>query len=107
MDNVVVFDYISADVAKDILRLQVNKVINNFKLEKQIKLSLSDKAFNTLYEKATLNLEDGGRGIGNALETYLINPLSSYMFNINNKVEELEITNIIALTEDDVIIECK
>ena len=107
MDNVVVFDYISKEVAKDILKLQVNKVVNNFKLEKQIKLSLSEEAFNTLYEKATLNLEDGGRGIGNAVETYLINPLSSYMFDINNNVSELTITSIIANSEDDVKIICK
>lgn len=107
MDNVIVFDYISKEVAKDILKLQVNKVVNNFKLEKQIKLSLSEEAFNTLYEKATLNLEDGGRGIGNAVETYLINPLSSYMFNINNNVSELTITSIIANSEDDVKIICK
>lgn len=107
MDNVIVFDYISKEVAKDILKLQVNKVVNNFKLEKQIKLSLSEEAFKTLYEKATLNLEDGGRGIGNAVETYLINPLSSYMFNINNNVSELTITSIIANSEDDVKIICK
>ena len=88
MDNVIVFDYISKEVAKDILKLQVNKVINNFKLEKQINLSLKQEAFDTLYEKASLNLEDGGRGIGNAVETYLINPLSSYMFDINNNVSE-------------------
>ena len=53
----------------------LNKInILREKLEKQIKLSLSDEAFDTLYEKASLNLEDGGRGIGNAVETYLINP---------------------------------
>ena len=47
-----------------------------------------------------MNLEDGGRGIGNAVETYLINPLSSYMFDINNKVEKLLINKIIALSEE-------
>ena len=108
MDNVVVFDYISKEVAKDILKLQVNKVINNFKLEKQVTLSLSEKAFNTLYEKASMNLEDGGRGIGNAVETYLINPLSGHMFdNHANKVDSVVIKEIVAVSEDDVKLICE
>lgn len=108
MDNVVVFDYISKEVAKDILKLQVNKVINNFKLEKQVTLSLSEKAFNTLYEKASMNLEDGGRGIGNAVETYLINPLSGHMFdNHENKVNSVVIKEIVAVSEDDVKLICE
>lgn len=108
MDNVVVFDYISKEVAKDILKLQVNKVINNFKLEKQVTLSLSEKAFNTLYEKASMNLEDGGRGIGNAVETYLINPLSGHMFdNHENKVDSVVIKEIVAVSEDDVKLICE
>lgn len=108
MDNIVVFDYISKEVAKDILKLQVNKVINNFKLEKQVTLSLSEKAFNTLYEKASMNLEDGGRGIGNAVETYLINPLSGHMFdNHENKVDSVVIKEIVAVSEDDVKLICE
>ena len=108
MDNIVVFDYISKEVAKDILKLQVNKVINNFKLEKQVTLSLSEKAFNTLYEKASMNLEDGGRGIGNAVETYLINPLSGHMFdNHENKINSVVIKEIVAVSEDDVKLICE
>ena len=108
MDNIVVFDYISKEVAKDILKLQVNKVINNFKLEKQVALSLSEQAFNTLYEKASMNLEDGGRGIGNAVETYLINPLSGHMFdNHENKINSVVIKEIVAVSEDDVKLICE
>ena len=108
MDNIVVFDYIGQEVAKDILKLQVNKVVNNFKLEKQITLTLSDSAFNTLYEKATHNLEDGGRGIGNAVETYLINPLSNYVFDTykENKTN-VHIKEIHAISEDDVKLICE
>ena len=108
MDNIVVFDYIGQEVAKDILKLQVNKVVNNFKLEKQITLTLSDSAFNTLYEKATHNLEDGGRGIGNAVETYLINPLSNYVFDTykENKTN-VHIKEIHVISEDDVKLICE
>ena len=102
------FGVVSEEVAKDILKLQVNKVVNNFKLEKQITLTLSDNAFNTLYEKATHNLEDGGRGIGNAVETYLINPLSNYVFDTyqENKTN-VHIEEINVISEDDVKLICK
>ena len=35
----------------------------------------------TLEEKALGNLENGGRGIGNIVESLFINPLSRYMFD--------------------------
>ncbi len=31
---------------------------------------------NSLYEKVSANVENGGRGVGNTLEQYLINPLA-------------------------------
>ena len=36
-----------------------------------------------LHERALENLDNGGRGVLNALETYLINPLSEYMLKNN------------------------
>ena len=35
----------------------------------------------TLKEKAIANLDNGGRGIGNIVESLLINPLSRYLFD--------------------------
>ena len=40
-----------------------------------------DKATDNLRKLAAGNLENGGRGIGNIIEEYLINPLSRYMFD--------------------------
>ena len=55
-----------------------------------------------------MNLEDGGRGIGNAVETYLINPLSGHMFdNHENKVDSVVIKEIVAVSEDDVKLICE
>ena len=80
-ENIVVFDFIREDVADEILKAQVNKIIANLQSEKKISLSLSDAAMETLRTKAVANLDNGGRGIGNIVESLLINPLSRYLFD--------------------------
>lgn len=80
-ENIVVFDFIREDVANEILKSQVNKIIANLRSEKNISLTLSDAAMKTLHDKAVDNLDNGGRGIGNIVESLLINPLSRYLFD--------------------------
>jgi len=80
-ENIVVFDFIREDVANEILKAQVNKIIRNLQSEKKITLSLSDAAMEVLRTKAVGNLDNGGRGIGNIVESLLINPLSRYLFD--------------------------
>ena len=80
-ENIVVFDFIREDIANEILKAQVNKIIRNLQSEKNITLSLSDAAMEVLRVKAVGNLDNGGRGIGNIVESLLINPLSRYLFD--------------------------
>lgn len=80
-ENIVVFDYIRPEVAVRILKSQVDKIIRNLQSEKRIAVSLSDAAYQTLEEKALANLSNGGRGIGNIVENFLINPLARYLFD--------------------------
>ena len=80
-ENIVVFDFIREDVAEEILLSQINKIIGNLKTEKNIDIVLSDKAKGVLKEHAIANLENGGRGIGNIVESLLINPLSRFLFD--------------------------
>lgn len=80
-ENIVVFDFIRPEVAKLILDAQVNKIIKNLMTEKTIELVLSEKAMSVLLSKAVDNLANGGRGIGNIVESLLINPLARYMFD--------------------------
>lgn len=80
-ENIVVFDFIRENVADEILASQINKIINRLAMDKNITLSLSDIAIQTLRRKAIDNLDNGGRGIGNIVESLLINPLSRYMFD--------------------------
>lgn len=80
-ENIVVFDFIRPDVAELILRSQIEKIVKNLEAEKRIILTISDNAFNKLMNKTLDNLGNGGRGIGNIVESLLINPLSRYMFD--------------------------
>lgn len=80
-ENIVVFDFIRPDVAKQILDAQVSKIINNMVMEKGIELIISDEARSVLLFKVLDNLENGGRGIGNIVESFLINPLARYLFD--------------------------
>jgi ATP-dependent Clp protease ATP-binding subunit ClpA len=80
-ENIVVFDFIREDVAGEILDSQIDRICNNLRTDKNIHLEISDKAKRTLLDKAIGNLDNGGRGIGNIVESMLINPLSRYMFD--------------------------
>lgn len=91
-ENIVVFDYIRPDVAKLILESQVKKIIRNLASEKKITLEILDTAMATLLEESLQNLQNGARGIGNIVESMLINPLSRYLFD--NHIEENTKLNI-------------
>ena len=98
-ENIIAFDYIRPDVAKLILKSQVNKIIKNLSAEKHITLTISEEAMTTLTDNALNNLQNGGRGIGNVVENLLINPLSRYLFD--NEIygnSEIVIENIVAGT---------
>lgn len=90
-ENIVVFDFIRADVAKSILSAQIDKIVKNVLSEKNIKITISESAMKTLETGALGNLENGGRGIGNIVESLFINPLSRYMFD-NEIFGDKEIT---------------
>lgn len=80
-ENIVVFDFIRPEVAKQILDAQITKIIKNLATEKGIELIITDKAKSVLIAKTLDNLGNGGRGIGNIVESLLINPLARYMFD--------------------------
>ena len=97
-DNVVVFDFIRKDSAEQILQSQIKKICRNIKVEKNISLTMTEKAVNVLKNAIITNLENGGRGIGNIVESYLVNPLSSYIFDhdlgYGDAIEIVDITSV-------------
>ena len=80
-ENIVVFDYIRPEAAKLILKSQVNKIIARMAEQKNIRIRIEDHAYAGLEEAATFDLSNGGRGIGNQVESLMINPLSRWLFD--------------------------
>lgn len=106
-ENFVVFDFIREDSALQILNKHIKTITNNIKDTKDINLIISDEAVDYLKKKSFGNLENGGRGIGNVIEKYFINPLARYIFD--EKVQAGQTVTINKILEEDkvVTLECK
>ena len=80
-NNIVVFDFIRPDAVPAILNKQIRNICTNLEDSHNIRLKLSESsnAWKVLADKALQNLSFGGRGIGNIVEKYLINPLGVAM----------------------------
>ena len=97
-DNFVVFDFIREPVAKLILDSQLSKITQRIKESKDINVSITNAAKSFLIEKSFGNLENGGRGIGNIVEKFLINPLARFIFD--NKIDSGKTINILSISEE-------
>jgi ATP-dependent Clp protease ATP-binding subunit ClpA len=90
-ENIVVFDYIRQEAGEAILRAQVDKIIRRLEEQKQIRLHITDEAYGELHDAALEDLSNGGRGIGNQVESLLINPLSRWLFD-NEVLSDADVT---------------
>ena len=79
-ENIVVFDFIRRDVAAQIFDKMLGEVIGRLG-QKRITLELTSSARETLLDRCTSKLDQGGRGIGNKLEEWFINPLARALFD--------------------------
>lgn len=79
-DNVVVFDFIRPDVAAEIFDGMLRNVARRLQHELKLRLSVAADVRARLLELCTHDLANGGRGIGNQLESVFINPLSRALF---------------------------
>ena len=84
-DNIVVFDFIGPAAAAQICALQVTNIVAAVQRELEISLEFSDQARAQLEAVCTVDSANGGRGIGNLLESNLINPLARLLFDQNAK----------------------
>jgi len=79
-ENIVVFDFIQPEIAIQILHKMLANICHRVQEENGCKLVLAAEAQNRLQQLSTKELTNGGRGIGNALETVFINPLARALF---------------------------
>ncbi|MEV6343263.1 AAA family ATPase [Actinoplanes sp. NPDC051851] len=80
-DNIVVFDFIGREAAYKIFDLQLANTVRAVLREQQVALRFTEQAGWQLREACTVDLPNGGRGIGNLLESNLINPLARELFD--------------------------
>ncbi|MFL6664106.1 MAG: AAA family ATPase [Rhizobacter sp.] len=79
-DNIVVFDFIAPEVAGRIFDGMLANVLARVRSEHGITLELAPQVAARLRAVCTEDLANGGRGIGNMLESVLINPLARALF---------------------------
>ena len=79
-ENIVVFDYITKEVAWQILDAKLTDFQESVLERAGIRCDFS-AVKEILFSKVLDNLENGGRGINNILEKYLINPLTRHIFD--------------------------
>lgn len=94
-DNFIIFEYIGKEVGHLIAESQLKKIADNLKKENKLNLVLTDEAKKDLYQTIYAQLHQGGRGVGNAIEKNLINPLARVISAVELKDEiTITITNI-------------
>lgn len=81
-ENVVVFDFIRGEVAREIFSKMLQNVLYALNDQYRINVSFESEAVQQLYEACCNDLAMGGMGIGNRLEEVFVNPLSRLMFQL-------------------------
>ncbi|GAB6037549.1 AAA family ATPase [Fundidesulfovibrio butyratiphilus] len=82
-DNIVVFSFIEKGVARQIFEKMLSNVAQRVFDVHHVRLEVSRDVMTLLEDFVLSDLGNGGRGIGNRLETCFINPLSRAMFALN------------------------
>lgn len=98
-ENVVVYDFIRKDIARQILSSRMEKIRNSMRDTRNIHLRWDPQVMDFLLEKSCGNLKNGGRGIMNVVESAWINPLSRYMFD--QKIQDGAEIHVTELLEEN------
>ena len=101
-DNIVVFNFIRTEAAEQILNGMLKNVARRLLDEFKLKLSLAPEVHAQLLARCTQDMSNGGRGIGNQLESAFINPLSRALFE--QDLEGRERITVTGLTEQDKVV---
>jgi ATP-dependent Clp protease ATP-binding subunit ClpA len=97
-ENIGVFGFITPDVAAQIFDGMLRNVTTRVQAEHKVELVVDDEVRDRLRELCTRDLTNGGRGIGNRLESLFVNPLSRSLFRF--PLEGKRRVTVRTLTED-------
>lgn len=81
-DNIIVFDFIRENVASEIFDKIIDNILARLLDQNGIKLILPQKIRSEICRVCVSDLANGGRGIGNRIETVFLNPLSRALFDM-------------------------
>jgi hypothetical protein len=79
-DNIIVFGFITPEIGAQIFDGMLRNVVNRVRDEHKVDLVIADDVRERLRERCTKDLSNGGRGIGNELESTFVNPLARALF---------------------------
>ena len=79
-DNIIVFGFITPEIGAQIFDGMLRNVVNRVRDEHKVDLDIDPPVREKLRELCTKDLSNGGRGIGNQLESLFVNPLARAMF---------------------------
>ncbi len=81
-ENIIVFDFIRGDVARDIFAAMLENILARVRNAQQVTVTLNAVAREALEKLCLADLSNGGRGIRNQLETHFVNPLARLLFDV-------------------------
>jgi ATP-dependent Clp protease ATP-binding subunit ClpB len=95
-DNIVVFNFIAPEVATLIFDGMLKNVVRRMQEEHHVSLEIPPPVRERLLSLCTRDLSNGGRGIGNALESVFINPLARALFMLDLEGRErVTVTDVV------------
>jgi energy-coupling factor transporter ATP-binding protein EcfA2 len=98
-DNIVVFNFIGPEVATRIFAAMLANVVKRVQEEHRLALEIPDAVRESLLALCTRDLANGGRGIGNALESVFINPLARALFEAD--LDNRKVITVAGIDERD------
>lgn len=81
-DNIIVFDFIRENTAFQIFEKIMGNIVERLASQNGIALFIPPEIYGQIRGVCTCDLSNGGRGIGNKIETVFLNPLSRALFNV-------------------------
>lgn len=96
-DKVVIFDFITSDVAGQIFDKHLDQIIKQMREQKRIDIEISESARKKLSTFCVEDLKSGGRGILSRLEAAFVDPLAAELFSQNPMPGEKIVVSDIAI----------
>ncbi len=100
-NNFVIFDYIRANAAEQIMAKILSNIAGELKEKRNLSLTFAQAATQVLLECAAANVDQGGRGIGNLIESAVVNPLARTVFDQDLRDVAILVRNVVPDHEGD------